>query len=422
MSESLSDKLKSLGVQIGPQNLPAPKPQKAEYPIEEVLAGEEIATPYGSVFQVAYHYPLDYQHGAVGLSTPIHPEKLGAWARATRLGSEGLDRILFLDTETSGLAGGTGTFAFLVGLGFRSAEGFNVLQLFMRDPGQEQAFLSALGVIANRFEHVVTFNGKSFDIPLLNTRHVLNGAATPFGQMAHVDLLPLARRLWRNRMSSRALKDLEIEILHVPRSQDEVPGWMIPEIYFDYLRSGDARPLAGVFYHNAMDILSLAALFNFCSDLLDQPLEIKEVPGLDLAAIARLFEEMEHIDLAVSVYEESLRKGDLPLQFYLETIQRFADLHRKKERWLEAVTLWKKAAEHRWVDAFIELAKFYEHHEKDYQAALVWTEQALVEIYQIQMPYWRQKVMADELMHRRSRLQKRIQSTTASKLEENHGS
>jgi len=407
MSESLTDKLRSLGVQIGNQNLPVPKREKTDFLIEEVLEGRDLETTFGPVFVVQNGYAADYAHGDILLSTRVNPEIVSTWARTSHLQETDLEKILFLDTETSGLAGGTGTYAFLVGLGFRTPAGFVVQQIFMRDPSQEPALLAALSEIVFSFETVVTFNGKSFDIPLLNTRHVMNNQATPFKQMAHIDLLPLARRLWRNRLSSRALKDLEAEILHVPRSQDEVPGWMVPELYFEYLRSGDARPLAGVFYHNAMDILSLAALFNFCADLLHHPLDQEDVPGLDLAAVARLFEEMDQIDSAISVYEASLRKGDLSLQFYLETLQRFALLYRKNERWQEAVQLWIKAAEHHWLDAYIELAKFYEHHEKDYQEAIRWTKAAIETTDQPGLPYWRKKVIIDGLTHRLDRLQKR---------------
>ena len=405
MSESLSDKLRSLGVQVGAQNLPAPKKDAAGFPIENVLPGKDMLTEAGPVFITQNEYDVEYLHGDVLLSTHVNPVKVGAWARTPDLSEDVLEKVLFLDTETSGLAGGTGTYAFLVGLGYRTPDGFIVRQIFMRDPSQEPALMAALLEIVRSFDYIVTFNGKSFDIPLLNTRLAMNQMGTPFKAMGHIDLLPLARRLWRNRLTSRALKDLEAEILHVPRTQEEVPGWMIPEMYFEYLRSGDARPLAGVFYHNAMDILSLAALFNFCADFLHQPLTHADAPGLDLAAVARLFEEIDEIEGAISVYEESLRKGDLPLVFYLETLQRFALLYRKREQWDDAVRLWIKATDHHWLDAYIELAKFYEHRQKDYGEALRWTRAAIEVVAQLDLPYWRRRILQDELIHRSERLQ-----------------
>ncbi len=410
MSESLSDKLKSLGVQIGAQNLPPAKPKEEIYPIESVLSGVDLPTVYGPAFMVENRFGIDYLHGDVILLNEVNPHIIAAWARINDLGPALLDKVLFLDTETSGLAGGTGTYVFLVGLGFRSPQGFVVQQVFMRDPDQEPALLAALSENVDPFEYVVTFNGKSFDIPLLNARHVMNGVTSPFPVMNHIDLLPLARRLWRGRLASRALKDLEFEILHVPRTQEEVPGWMIPDIYFEYLKSGDARPLANVFYHNSMDILSLAALFNVCSDLLFQPLRQENVPGLDLVAVAHLFEELNQIESAVLVYEESLTRGDLPLRVYLETLQRYALLYRRQERWEAAIDLWKKAAEHGWLDAIIELAKYYEHQAREYTQALQWTDEAIAVTDRMDLPFWQKKSMLEELAHRRARLAKRLKS------------
>ncbi len=408
MSESLSDKLKSLGVQIGAQNLPPARPKEEKFPIESVLSGVDLPTAYGQAFMVENRFEVDYLHGDVVLLNEVNPHIIAAWARINDLNPALLDRVLFLDTETSGLAGGTGTYAFLIGLGFRTTQGFVVQQIFMRDPDQEPALLAALSEVVHSFEYVVTFNGKSFDVPLLNTRHVMNGFTSPFPAMNHIDLLPLARRLWRSRLASRALKDLEFEILHVPRTQEEVPGWMIPDIYFDYLKSGDARPLANVFYHNSMDILSLAALFNVCSDLLFQPLHQKNVPGLDLVAVAHLFEELGQIESAVAVYEESLTRGDLPLPVYLETIQRYALLYRRQEQWEEAVGLWKKAAEHGWLEAIVELAKYCEHQAREYESAMHWTDEAISVAERMDLPYWQKKSMLDELAHRRARLAKRM--------------
>ncbi len=408
MSESLSDKLKSLGVQIGSQNLPPAKPKAEKFPIESVLNGVDLTTAYGPSFMVENRLEMDYLHGDVVLLNEVNPHIISTWARIHDLGPALLDRVLFLDTETSGLAGGTGTYAFLIGLGFRTTQGFVVQQIFMRDPDQEPALLAALSEIVQPFEYVVTFNGKSFDVPLLNARHVMNGFTSPFPAMNHIDLLPLARRLWRGRLASRALKDLDFEILHVPRTQEEVPGWMIPDIYFDYLKTGDARPLANVFYHNSMDILSLAALFNVCSDLLFQPLQQKNVPGLDLVAVAHLFEELGEVESAVAVYEECLTRGDLPLPVYLETIQRYALLYRRQERWDEAVGLWTKAAGHGWLEAIIELAKYYEHQAKKYTLALQWTDEAISVTKRMDLPFWQKRGMLEELAHRRARLAKRI--------------
>src|SRR4030067_1036414 len=141
----------------------------------------------------------------------------------------------------------------------------------MRDPFEEPAMLLALEEFLAPCKTLVTFNGKSFDAPLLTTRYTLQGWPSPMGRMAHIDLLHLARRLWRDRLPSRTLSNLEVQILGAQRSEEEIPGWMIPQMYFDFLRDGDARPMKRVFYHNEMDVLSMAALLNLVVNLLENP-------------------------------------------------------------------------------------------------------------------------------------------------------
>jgi len=127
--------------------------------------------------------------------------------------------FVFLDTETTGLAGGTGTFAFLIGLDASMAMISKLSQYFMRDPAEESALLAAVAEFIHPCQALVTFNGKSFDVPLLNTRYTLQAISSPFANLSHVDLLPLARRLWRDRLPSRALGYLETSILGAKRTK-----------------------------------------------------------------------------------------------------------------------------------------------------------------------------------------------------------
>jgi uncharacterized protein YprB with RNaseH-like and TPR domain len=402
--ESLSDKLKSLGVHFGANKLPSSKPARNEYPIEEVIQGVDFQTPLGNAFMVEQFLPLDYRQGTGSLFlNNISLDVLARWAQRPHISLKRPDKFIFLDTETSGLSGGTGTFVFMIGLGFQSDAGFRLVQLFMRDPSQEMAFLAALNHFINSFEVVVTFNGKAFDIPLLNTRHILNGFSSPFKEMDHIDILPLARRIWRNRLSNRALSNLEIEILGVERTQVEVPGWMIPELYFEYLRTGDARPLAGIFYHNANDILSLAGLFYYLAKMLGDPSGDPALPGMDIAALARLYEELEDWITAIQLYERSLEQG-LPRDFYIQTLSRFASLYRRQGNWDGAIYLWKKAAEQQQIEAYIELAKYYEHNQRDYIEAIKWTQNALELALKTEInPFERRNLMV-ELNKRLERL------------------
>lgn len=404
--ESLADKLKSLGAKTGTSPSKTQSQPKVRFDIAEVVPGMDFETAFGNTFVVENDYPVESFAGNEHLFGPLNLEMLGQWAKIEGLAQRPLDEFVLLDTETSGLAGGAGTFVFLVGLGYRTTNGFHLIQLFMRDPSQEPALLAGLAHFLASFKTVITFNGKSFDIPMLNSRHVMNGFSSPFGDFQHIDLLPLARRLWRNRLPSRALKDLETNILGLARTDDEVPGWMIPELYYEYLRSGDARPLGGVIYHNAQDILSLGLLFNYVADLLSNPLQVAPKQGLDLIAIARLYEDLNQWEQAVQLYEHSLGQG-LPLPFFLDTLRRYANLYRKQERWDEAIQLWIKAADYHQVEACVELAKHCEHRQRDYQGALNWVQTALGYVPEISPLPVRREAQKD-LEHRARRLEQKL--------------
>jgi uncharacterized protein len=410
--ESLSDKLKSLGVRTGSEIKPKPVLSKNTFDISEVVAGHDLETTLGITFMVEKDFSFDSFAGNDHLFHPLNLTTLGQWAGLQALADQSLDSIVLLDTETTGLSGGTGTFAFLVGLGFRTAAGYRVVQLFMREPGHEPALLAGLSQVLSGFSTIVTFNGKSFDVPLLNSRHVINAIPNPLTGLNHIDLLPLARRLWRNRLPSRALKDLETDILGMSRTEEEVPGWMIPELYYDYLRTQDARPLGGVLYHNAQDILSLGLLFNYMADLLDHPLEIAPEQGLDIIAIARLYEEMQQTDKAVQLYEHSLKQG-LPLPFFLDTLRRYANLYRKQERWELAIELWGKAADYHQVDACVELAKYYEHRCRDAAKAQQWVERAFLYTQELSSSPLRTDLQK-QIEHRSKRLQQKIKQQGSS--------
>ena len=203
----------------------------------------------------------------------------------------------------------------------------------MRDPLEEPALLLALEDFIAPCRTIVSFNGKAFDIPLLDTRYTMQGWKSPFRGFAHVDLLHLARRLWRDRLPSRTLANLEVQILHANRTDEEIPGWMIPQIYFDYLRDGDARPLQRVFYHNAMDVVSMAALLNHTSSLLEHPFTQPTAETIDLAAVARLLEDLGHIEQAAELYEHCL-SSDLPEDIHTGTLLRLALLHKRNNNYL----------------------------------------------------------------------------------------
>jgi uncharacterized protein YprB with RNaseH-like and TPR domain len=168
--------------------------------------------------------------------------------------------ILFLDTETTGLAGGTGSLAFLVGLAWWEAEGLRVRQYFLPGPGREAPILSELERLATRFRAIVTYNGATFDLPLLRTRALLARRADPLAKLASWDLLTAARRLWGRRLPDVRQPTVEAAVCGLPRAKADIPGALIPQAYFRYLETGATGELARVLQHNHWDMEGMARI------------------------------------------------------------------------------------------------------------------------------------------------------------------
>jgi hypothetical protein len=249
---------------------------------------------------------------------------------------------------------------------------------------------------------LITFNGRSFDLPLLDNRFLLNRLRSSLAERPHIDLLPPSRRLWRARLGSCALGSLEKTLLGLTRSEEDVPGWLIPSLYYDYLRSGDARPLTRVFYHNQVDMLSMVTLAGRIMRQFAQT-TANDHP-VDLYSLARW-----QIDLGLTAEAErnlwQCALGDLPLELYHDALFRLAALYRRSGRRGEAVRLWEQIAATSMdnVAAHLELAKHFEWHARDIATAVTWAERALALV-----AYWGDTVQArltrDELNHRLGRL------------------
>ena len=413
---SLTDKLKKLGVKVGTVDMPV-KAQKTGPSIQDVLTGEFVSNRRGETFIHEETYAADYRHGWAPLETDTPLNMMANWANDARLVEMPLESFAFLDTETSGLSGGTGTYAFLVGAGRfeQSASGrhFRLLQFFMRDPGEEAALLEALADFLAPCQALVTYNGKAFDAPLLRTRYVLHDIPIPFEGYAHVDLLHLARRLWRDRLPSRTLKYIEENVLDAPRTSQEVPGYEIPWLYFDYLRTGDVSEMKGIFYHNAMDIVALSALFSHTTNILHDPFAGHIQHGLDFIAVAKLFEDLGHWDEAARLYERGL-EAEIAEADFGAAVKRLSILQKRRGDMEQAVQWWQQAARQGHVYAHVELAKLYEHHKRDYVEAQKWVLDALEIVNSRQeMPGYMRAHWQAELEHRLDRLEGKLKNKPA---------
>jgi uncharacterized protein YprB with RNaseH-like and TPR domain len=288
--------------------------------------------------------------------------------------------VLFLDTETTGLAGGTGTNAFLIGVGYFDGDAFTLQQFFMRSPAEERSMLEELRQLFSAFPVLVTFNGKSFDWPLLDTRFLMHGYRLDF-TFTHLDLLHPARRIWKHRLPSCSLTSLEQAIFGIERSGD-VPGYLIPQLYFDYLRDGDARRLRPVFSHNRADIVTLACLLETLLQAESEPEDALTHPedriGLALALLAAgdfgRASQLLSDSLAVERLEPSLRlRAQKELWLLLRRSGRASDGIALLE------SMCSEAIGKRDIDLFpyLELAKYYEHAVRDYRAAERIVERAI---------------------------------------------
>ncbi len=373
------------------------------------IPGLEIETSSGPYYVVKTRYPLGEVHGEWALGDLLRCSSLTAsrLAHTNRSGNLDLSGLAFLDTETTGLAGGAGTLAFLVGVGRFVVDEFILHQFFLGDPEDELAMLAGLSNLLGGCSGVATFNGYTFDIPLLETRFMLNRHPSPLRDLEHIDLLPLSRRMWRGRTTRCSLGVLEQEVLGITRSGDDVPGWLIPRIYANYLRTGDAHEIRRIIYHNSIDILSMVTLSTHLLQIFTDPLSERH-SGLDCLRIALWLETNGTPSQAESAYRAALDRP-LPQVQHPVALRRLAAFLKRANRRDEALTFWEQLADmiQDDPDPCVEIAKYFEWHVYSMHSALSWTERALRGV-KIWPRGWRRDRQLDALQHRLDRLQRKI--------------
>ncbi|MGD0497197.1 MAG: ribonuclease H-like domain-containing protein [Bryobacteraceae bacterium] len=347
--------------------------------IQDLLSGEVVRTPHGEHFETERIWERHRRHGSVGIADLAElPADLLAPLSAGAIARSHPFRWAFLDTETTGLAGGAGTCAFLVGVGSIDATGFRLRQFFMRDYGEEASQLHRLAEYLAGFDVLITYNGKAFDQPLLETRFTMARARHPFGRMEHLDLLFGARRLWKLRLESCRLVDLENRILGVEREGD-LPGEMIPYCYFEFLRKREAFRVVPIFHHNAIDILSLACLTAIVPFAFRSPRDAPLRHGADLIGLARWLDQGGRREEALGLFRRAVELG-LPDDLLFRALWDIASLEKRLGREDAALAAAAELAASRnpyRVRALEELAKHYEHRERNYAMALEMTRNAL---------------------------------------------
>lgn len=366
MNELLKRQLEQLRRRIARIESRTPATAPASLPPE---LGRAVPTALGAHWEIERRWPAHHRHGSadVGALADLPPDLLAV------LHDEAAgcppEQWVFLDTETSGVSGGSGTFAFLVGTGHATPQGFVVRQFFMREHGEEPSLLHALAQHLESFRVVVTYNGKAFDLPLLETRYRLARQRPPFAHLAHVDLLHSARRLWRLALESCRLMELEARILGFER-QGDPGGAAVPRLYLEFLRTGNFRPLVPVFSHNAFDILSLACLTAIVPAAFRDPSRLTN--PAEMVALARYFQREGRMEEALRLIDEALKRT-LPEEMTWEALWQAAEMERKLGRADAAVARWSELSTIRnpyQAEALAKLAVHYERHEKNAALAL----------------------------------------------------
>ncbi len=424
-------RLRKLGLQRGAANL-EPKAPTRQSRANDRLPGEPVETRFGATWVRTAIHPLDV-HPDLAEFLQAGPEALAALALDPSLAGVETSQVAFIDTETTGLSLDTSTYTFMIGIGTyedlpsegsdhdESSSGgpgattraFVVRQFFMRSPEEERAQLALVEETLDRCTGVVSFNGKAFDLPLIQNRFILARMPLPLLGAAHLDLLPPARRIWRNSIGSCSLGNLEREILHRNRTEEDVPGWMIPGIYRDYYQTGAGLDLlTRVFYHNLEDIVSMPILASQMAALFSAErysARMDEMRPAECISLGRCYERLAWTEASELAYHRALERSEDD-ESKTMAYRHLADLFKRQGRREEAAHLWEE-----WIGnvhgedltPYVELAKHSEWVTSDLRAARGWTAWAKQIAESWPGSRARQDTI-DELAHRLERLERKL--------------
>jgi uncharacterized protein YprB with RNaseH-like and TPR domain len=429
---SAADRFSRLAALKPPRPLPA-RPAAIRAPSEEELLGRLLGgsialNHFGKHLAVRNWFSTpefsDPSSATLELLSRTRDESL---SRKTRAALQDPERWLFLDTETTGLAGGTGTYAFLIGLAWWDAGGLQVEQFFMRDFAEEHSLLQELSQRVAERPVLVTFNGKSFDWPLLENRFAMTRCIAAPKLAAHLDLLHPARALWKLRLGSVRLAELERHVLDAPRlgwhRENDVSSALIPQFYFDYLRGGPVEPLAGVVRHNQMDLRGLAALFCKINEMLSEaPHATNEIESLDLFGLSRFLQRRGEQDRAHSACTQALAIG-LPEEIRPKARRELAFMAKRRGEHARAAEIWLEivADAHDGIQACEQLTIYYERHAKDLIKAAQFAKLAIATLRRQRAdsrdPFLTARFARQEqkLLHRLARLEQKSRPSSSSR-------
>jgi uncharacterized protein len=371
-----------------PQRLTPQREPSEEDTLARLLGAGVTRNKFGEHLSVRNWYSSpEFVHPSPATLEILSRTKDESLSRKTREALSDPEKWLFLDTETTGLAGGTGTYAFLIGLAWWDAGGLQVEQFFMRDFAEEHSILCELAARIAERPVLITYNGKTFDWPLLHSRFTMTRSIPVPKTTAHLDLLHPARAVWKLRLGSVRLSDLERHVLDPIclgwTRDDDTSSALIPQYYFDYLRGGPPEPLLGIAKHNQMDLRGLAALYCKLNVLLSsESPEHGSVDGRDLFGLSRYLQRRRHTDRAQTACTQALDFG-LPHEVRQQARRELAQHAKRRGAHDQAAALWHEIVmsdSSEGVHACEQLAIHYEHRVKDHARALGFAQLALAEL------------------------------------------
>ena len=379
--------------------------------IEYYVDGIIRETPYGSCFVSTNRYKKSYDNNTHTYFKllEITPRLIALAGKDFKLEEMEIHRALFVDTETTGLAGGSGTYAFLIGLGFFENDEFIVEQYFMRDYSEEQAILHCLKERLETAGSLITYNGKCYDIPLLKTRFALSRFSAAVFPDLHLDLLFTVRRLWKTRLSDCSLSSVEKFILGVNRTND-VFSYLIPHLFFEYVRSRNASAMKPIFNHNVQDILSLAIIAVRASEMFDVDSSSSLSHG-EYMSIGKVYEELGKHKKSTIAYNLA-RNSTEDRALWVQAAEKLGMCYKRQNNWKNATSLWENMITRGFssLHPYVELAKYYEHISHDFDKAQEYVQKALHAIDVKEMLHSSAYSKEDRaaLLHRQRRLKNKI--------------
>jgi uncharacterized protein len=344
-------------------------------PRTETRAVERKRREPVQVFENSYLLAANYGQIPIAMGLQIPADIIGFLSRDAAFEGLDLSTALFLDLETTGLSNGTGTVPFLVGLGYYRDERFKVTQFFLNEMAEEERLVRELDAFVREmgFRSLVTYNGKAFDVPLVETRFALHRMPCPLRGMPHLDFLFSARSLWQHKYDSCRLFHLAQQIVQAERSED-IPGAEVPLRYFQYIRSGDFSLIDPILYHNQEDLLSLLGVVVAGAVLVDRHRAAAargEGDPMDLYGVAKLFERAGDTATSAVLLEKALAGGrGLSAEVSIVARKKLSHHFKKNKDWDKALPFWQEMAAGEEVDCFRELAIYFEHTAKDLDEAL----------------------------------------------------